>query len=108
MRALVLNCTLTSSPTPSNSRVLADVVIEALRDNTGDIALMATPTWLEQPSSAAKLALERMDAMISKTKDDGTYAAYNKIAGVVVTGQAQSSFCGGRHQHLRLDRTRCI
>jgi hypothetical protein len=34
----------------------------------------------------AKLVLERMDAMISETKDDGTYAAYSKVAGVVVTG----------------------
>ncbi len=51
-----------------------------------DILIIATPTWLGQPSSVAKLVLERMDAMISETKDDGTYAAYNKVAGVVVTG----------------------
>jgi multimeric flavodoxin WrbA len=51
-----------------------------------DILVMATPTWLGQPSSVAKLVLERMDSMISETKDDGTYAAYNKVAGVVVTG----------------------
>lgn len=51
-----------------------------------DIVVFATPTWLGQPSSVAKLVLERMDAMISETKDDGTYAAYNKVAGVVVTG----------------------
>src|SRR3954447_23166850 len=51
-----------------------------------DPLVMATPTWLGQPSSVAKLVLERMDAMISETKQDGTYAAYNKVAGVVVTG----------------------
>ena len=51
-----------------------------------DILIIATPTWLGQPSSVAKLVLERMDAMISETKDDGTYAAYNKVAGVIVTG----------------------
>jgi multimeric flavodoxin WrbA len=51
-----------------------------------DILILATPTWLGQPSSVAKLVLERMDAMISETKQDGTYAAYNKVAGVVVTG----------------------
>jgi len=51
-----------------------------------DILVMASPTWLGQPSSVAKIVLERMDAMISETKDDGTYAAYNKVAGVVVTG----------------------
>lgn len=51
-----------------------------------DILIIATPTWMGQPSSIAKRALERMDAMISEKKDDGTYAAYNKVAGVIVTG----------------------
>jgi multimeric flavodoxin WrbA len=51
-----------------------------------DILIIATPTWVGQPSSVSKLILERMDAMISETKEDGTYAAYNKVAGVVVTG----------------------
>lgn len=122
MRALVLNCTLKPSPAPSNTDVLADVVVKALREKDvdveviravdhrippgvetdmgegdewpkihellkfSDILIIATPTWLGQPSSVAKLVLERMDAMISEKKDDGTYAAYNKVAGVVVTG----------------------
>jgi multimeric flavodoxin WrbA len=51
-----------------------------------DILVIATPTWLGQPSSVSKIVLERMDAMISEKKDDGTVAAYNKVAGVVVTG----------------------
>jgi multimeric flavodoxin WrbA len=52
-----------------------------------DILIMATPTWLGQPSSVAKRALERMDALLSETKDDGeTPLAYGRVAGVVVTG----------------------
>jgi multimeric flavodoxin WrbA len=51
-----------------------------------DILIVATPTWLGQPSSIAKRALERMDAMLSETRDDGTPVAYNRVAGVVVTG----------------------
>jgi len=122
MRSLVLNCTLKPSPAESNTQVLADVVIDALRRQevdvdvvrvvdrhvppgvatdlgdgdewpqlhamlaVSDILIIATPTWLGQPSSIAKRVLERMDAMISETKADGTYAAYNKVAGVVVTG----------------------
>lgn len=122
MRALILNCTLKQSPTPSNTEALADVVVAALREKGvdvevirvvdrnippgvetdlgdgdewppvhevlmgSDILVIATPTWLGQPSSVAKRVLERMDAMISEKKDDGTYAAYNKVAGVVVTG----------------------
>ena len=51
-----------------------------------EILIVATPTWLGQPSSIAKRALERMDAMLSETREDGTPVAYNRVAGVVVTG----------------------
>jgi multimeric flavodoxin WrbA len=51
-----------------------------------DILVIATPTWLGQPSSVAKRVLERMDAMLSETDDDGRPVAYNRVAGVVVTG----------------------
>jgi multimeric flavodoxin WrbA len=51
-----------------------------------DILIIATPTWLGQPSSIAKRVLERMDALLSETKDDGRPIAYDKVAGVVVTG----------------------
>jgi len=51
-----------------------------------EILIVAVPTWLGQPSSVAKRALERMDAFISETRDDGTPIAYNRVAGVVVVG----------------------
>jgi len=51
-----------------------------------EILVVATPTWVGHPSSLAQRALERMDAMISETDDDGRPIAYNKVAGVVVTG----------------------
>lgn len=73
------------------------VVSEAVRDGddwpdvhakvlAADIVIFATPTWLGQPSSVIKRALERMDAMLAETDDDGVPAAYNKVAGFVVTG----------------------
>lgn len=51
-----------------------------------DILVIATPTWLGQPSSVAKLVLERLNAMIGETHEDGTPVAFNKVAGVIVTG----------------------
>ena len=51
-----------------------------------DILLVATPTWLGQQSSVCMRALERMDAMLSETKEDGRPLAFDKVAGVVVTG----------------------
>ena len=51
-----------------------------------EILVIATPTWLGKPSSVAQRVLERMDAMISETDDEGRPVAYNRVAGVVVTG----------------------
>ena len=51
-----------------------------------DIVVFATPTWLGQPSSVIKRALERLDALLSRLKDDGTPIAYNKVAGYIVVG----------------------
>jgi len=51
-----------------------------------EILVVATPTWVGHPSSLAQRALERMDAMISETDDDGRPVAFDRVAGVVVTG----------------------
>lgn len=53
---------------------------------SADILVMASPTWLGQPSSVAKRVLERMDAMLSEQDDAGRPVAYNRVAGFVVTG----------------------
>jgi len=51
-----------------------------------EILVVATPTWLGKPASTAQRVLERMDALLSETDDDGRPIAYNRVAGVVVTG----------------------
>ncbi len=51
-----------------------------------DILIIATPTWLGQHSSICQRVLERMDAMISETGQNGLPVAYNKVGGIVVTG----------------------
>ncbi len=51
-----------------------------------EILVIASPTWLGRPSSVAQRVLERMDAMLSETDDQGRPVAYNRVAGVVVTG----------------------
>jgi multimeric flavodoxin WrbA len=51
-----------------------------------EILVIATPTWLGRPSSVAQRVLERMDAMLSETDDEERPVAYNRVAGVVVTG----------------------
>ncbi len=51
-----------------------------------DILIFASPTWLARPSSVAQRALERLDALLSETDDDGRPVAYDRVAGFVVTG----------------------
>jgi multimeric flavodoxin WrbA len=53
---------------------------------SAEILIVATPTWLGQQSSVAKRVLERMDAMLSESDDEGRPVAYNRVGGVVVTG----------------------
>lgn len=122
MRAVILNCTLKSSPDTSNTEALARSVIDeleaqgvqtemirvadmhvppgvatkmgdedewpAIHDKLCDaeILVIASPTWMGHPSSIAQRVLERMDAMISETTDAGLPVAYNRVAGVVCTG----------------------
>ncbi len=71
----------------------------ALRERILDaeILVLATPTWLGQPSSVAKRALERMDAFLSEADDAGVPVAYNRVAGFVVTGNED-----GAHQCIAL------
>jgi len=60
----------------------------ALRERilAADILVLATPTWIGQPASPIKRAIERMDAFLSEFKDDGRPVAYDKVCGFVVTG----------------------
>jgi multimeric flavodoxin WrbA len=51
-----------------------------------EILILATPTWFGQPSSVAKRVVERMDAMLSESSDDGLPVAFNRVAGFVVVG----------------------
>jgi multimeric flavodoxin WrbA len=59
-------------------------VHERLLDS--EILVIASPTWLGRPSSVAQRVLERMNAMMSETDDEDRPVAYNRVAGVVVTG----------------------
>lgn len=51
-----------------------------------DILLIGTPIWLGQPSSVCKRALERMDAFLDETDDQGRMVSYGKVAAVAVVG----------------------
>jgi hypothetical protein len=47
---------------------------------------LGTPIWLGQPSSVCKRVLERMDAFLSETDDQGRMVSFGKVAAVAVVG----------------------
>jgi multimeric flavodoxin WrbA len=51
-----------------------------------DILVIATPIWMGQPSSVSKMVLERLDAELSETDDDGRMLTYGKVGAVAVVG----------------------
>lgn len=53
---------------------------------SADILVIATPIWMGQPASVCKMVLERLDAELSETDDQGRLLTYGKVAAVAVVG----------------------
>ena len=51
-----------------------------------DILVLATPTWMGQHTSVAQRVLERLDAELSQTDDEGRLLTFGKVALAVVVG----------------------
>lgn len=51
-----------------------------------DILVFATPTWLGNPSSVAQRVLERLDAELSETDEQGRPSMFGKVAVAAVVG----------------------
>lgn len=51
-----------------------------------DILVLATPTWMGHMSSVASRVMERLDAELSETDDDGRPLTFGKVALVAVVG----------------------
>jgi multimeric flavodoxin WrbA len=122
LKALVLTCTLKSSPSESSTELLATEIVADLAEHdvdadlvrvvdhkvqfgvttdegdgdewpgirermlASDILVVATPIWLGQPSSVCKMVLERLDAELGETDEQGRMLTYGKVAAVGVVG----------------------
>jgi multimeric flavodoxin WrbA len=51
-----------------------------------DILVLGTPIWMGQQSSVSKRVLERMDAFLDETDDEGRMVSYGRVAAVAVVG----------------------
>lgn len=122
LKALVLNCTLSSSPAESSGQLMADQLLDEMKTLNvngtsvrivdhdvkpgveldmgngdawprirqqmieSDILIIATPTWMGHMSSIAQRVLERLDAELAETDDEGRFMTFGKVAAVVVVG----------------------
>lgn len=50
------------------------------------ILVLVTPIWMGQPASVCKVVLERLDAEIGETDDQGRMLTFGKVAAVGVVG----------------------
>lgn len=53
---------------------------------SADILVLGTPVWMGHPSSYAQRVLERLDAFLGETADDGRPIAFDRVALVAVVG----------------------
>jgi multimeric flavodoxin WrbA len=51
-----------------------------------DIFIIATPTWVGQMSSVALRVIERLDAELSETDEQGRLLTFGKVAAVAIVG----------------------
>ncbi|TLM80914.1 flavodoxin family protein [Pseudarthrobacter sp. NamE5] len=51
-----------------------------------DILVLSTPIWLGHPCSVAQQVMERLDADLSETDDQGRPIMYGKVATIAVVG----------------------
>ena len=122
LSALALVCTLTPSPKPSSSELMAQHILDELEGQdvttdslrivdydvkrgvqvdigngdqwpvirerilAADILVLSTPIWMGHPCSVAQQVMERLDADLSETDDDGRPVMYGKVATVAVVG----------------------
>ena len=122
LNALVLNCTLKPSPSPSSSGLMAEQFTTALAEHgvtattvrladhtvkpgvekdmgdgdewpairaqlvAADILVVVAPTWVGHLSSIGHQVLERLDAELSETREDGNPLMFGKVAVVGVVG----------------------
>ena len=122
LKAVLLNCTLKTSPEVSNTQALMDIVRGHLDDLdvdsevirvvdhripfgvvsdmgdgdewpqilerilAADILIIGTSIWFGVRNSVCQMVIERLDGTYESTNDVGQYPMYNKVAGVVVTG----------------------
>lgn len=77
------------------------------RIKAADIIVIGTPIWFGHRSSVAQLVIERLDGTYNETNDVGQYPLYNKVAGVVVTGNEDGAHSSAESTLFNMSHLGC-
>lgn len=72
-----------------------------------DIVVIGTPIWFGHRSSVAQLVIERLDGTYQERNAVGQYPLYNKVAGVVVTGNEDGAHSAAESTLFNLSHLGC-
>jgi multimeric flavodoxin WrbA len=78
------------------------------RIKAADILLMGMSIWFGHRSSVAQLVIERLDGTYNERNDVGQYPLYNKVAGVVVTGNEDGAHACAESTLFNMTHLGCV
>jgi multimeric flavodoxin WrbA len=70
-----------------------------------DILILGTPIWMGQMGSVAKVVLERMDAFLSETDDQGRMPSTGKVAVAAIVGNEDGAHIASAQMFQSLNDT---
>ena len=73
-----------------------------------DILLMGMSIWFGVRSSVMQMVIERLDGTYGETNDAGQYPLYNKVAGVVVTGNEDGAHASAETTLFNMTHLGCV
>jgi multimeric flavodoxin WrbA len=75
---------------------------------TADIILMGMSIWFGVRSSVAQMVIERLDGTYEERNEAGQYPLYNKVAGVVVTGNEDGAHASAETTLFNMTHLGCV
>jgi len=69
------------------------IILDKIR--AADIIVVGTPIWFGVRSSVCQMVIERLDGTYEERNEVGQYPLYNKVAGVVITGNEDGAHAAG-------------
>jgi multimeric flavodoxin WrbA len=73
-----------------------------------DILLIGMSIWFGHRSSVAQLVIERLDGTYNERNEVGQYPLYNKVAGVVVTGNEDGAHACAESTLFNMTHLGCV